>query len=180
MQLILDYINSLDPVLIFIVCTIFIILESIIPILPLAVFITINTMVLGPYLGFLVSWIATSIGCLISFCIVRKGFKSILDKHHKKIPVINHISFSKLVVIFAIPFMPAFALNIAAGLSKMRIRKFIATILISKISTVYFWSYIGTTLLESVTDIRVILKLVVILYIVYMLSKATTQKYKID
>lgn len=180
MQLIIDYINSLDPVLIFIVCTILIILESIIPVLPLAVFITINTMVLGPYIGFLVSWIATSIGCFISFYIVRKGFKSILDKHHKKIPIIDHIPFSKLVVIFAIPFMPAFALNIAAGLSKIKKRKFIATILISKISTVYFWSYIGTTLLESVTDIRVILKLVVILYIVYMLSKATTQKYKID
>ena len=120
MQLIIDYINSLDPVLIFIVCTILIILESIIPVLPLAVFITINTMVLGPYIGFLVSWIATSIGCFISFYIVRKGFKSILDKHHKKIPIIDHIPFSKLVVIFAIPFMPAFALNIAAGLSKIK------------------------------------------------------------
>ena len=101
MQIIIDYINSLDPVLVLVLCSIIIIMESIIPVLPLAVFITINTMILGPYIGFLVSWIATSIGCLISFYIVRKGFKSMLDKHHKKIPIIDNIPFSKLVIILS-------------------------------------------------------------------------------
>ena len=46
---------------------IIIILESIIPILPLALFIAVNTVVFGNLIGFIISWISTIIGCSISF-----------------------------------------------------------------------------------------------------------------
>ncbi len=44
-----------------------IIVESIVPILPLCVFITMNFIAFGNILGFIVSWIFTLIGCNLSF-----------------------------------------------------------------------------------------------------------------
>ncbi len=183
----INYINSLDPVLMLFTCSILIVLESIIPILPLAIFIALNSLILGSFYGFIVSWASTCIGCFLSFYIVKKGFRKWFLKSTKNnqyinkiIPFINNIPFPNLAVLFAIPFMPAFALNIAAGISDMKKRKFIAVILLAKIVTVYFWGFIGTSLLESITNYKILLKLIVILYIVYMLSKAAMEKYKLD
>ena len=44
-----------------------IILESMIPVLPLAVFIALNIMTFGSLFGFILSWVATVTGCMISF-----------------------------------------------------------------------------------------------------------------
>ena len=44
-----------------------IILESIIPALPLGVFIAFNMIAFGNIIGFLISWLSTSLGCLLSY-----------------------------------------------------------------------------------------------------------------
>lgn len=163
-----------------------IILESIIPILPLAVFIALNLIIFGNITGFILSWIATIIGCTISFYIFRKGLSKKIYKHIdntrviKLINIIDDISFSKLVIIMAIPFTPAFAINIGAGLSKMKYKKFLLAAIIAKLSTVYFWGFVGTTLFESMTDITVIIKLMVILLIAFILSKIVINKFDVD
>ena len=46
---------------------ILIILESILPILPLCVFITLNCMTFVYIAGYIISWIFTFLGCLLSF-----------------------------------------------------------------------------------------------------------------
>ena len=61
-----------------------VVLESILPFLPLAVFIAINKLVFGNVVGFLISWIGTITGCVIAFMIFRKGFSDKLYKHIKK------------------------------------------------------------------------------------------------
>jgi len=164
-----------------------IVLESIIPILPLAVFIALNMIVFGNFTGFILSWIATIIGCQLSFLIFRKGFSkkiynNIDDKPRTKklMNIVSNISFSKLVIIMAIPFTPAFSINIGAGLSKIEHKKFFMATLIAKISVVYFWGFIGTTLIESMTDITVIIKLLFILIIAFFLSKIVINKFDID
>jgi uncharacterized membrane protein (DUF485 family) len=53
-------------------------------------------------------------------------------------------------------------------------------LLISKISIVYFWGFIGTTLVESITDIGVLLKIAVIILIAFILSKIVTKKFNIN
>ena len=50
---------------------VFILFESIIPILPLSVFITLNFMTFGTFIGFLISWIFTVLGCMLSFYIFK-------------------------------------------------------------------------------------------------------------
>lgn len=160
-----------------------IILESIIPMLPLSVFIAINTIAFGNFLGFIISWISTIIGCSLSYFTCKMIRKKIylrikkIDKYLVFIENIDRISFSKLVLILAMPFTPAFSINIAAGLADMKYKKYLLALIISKIFIVYFWGFIATTFLESITDIGVIIKIIIIILIAFILSKIVMKKF---
>lgn len=165
-----------------------ILLESIFPMLPLSVFITLNMMSFGSFLGFLISWLSTIVGCMLSFTLFRhffqkKLYRVIKKKEEKKFSsimnAISNISFSNLVVLIAIPFSPAFLINIAGGLSKIKIEKFFLAIIIGKIVMVYFWGYIGKTLLESLTDITVLFKISALLVVAFFISKIVEKKLKV-
>ena len=56
-----------------------IVFESIIPVIPLMVFITINFLAFGKFFGFLISWIFTIVGCVISYYIFKKGLNKKFD-----------------------------------------------------------------------------------------------------
>lgn len=166
-----------------------IILESILPFLPLSVFIALNGASFGYVFGYIISWVSTCIGCLISFLIFRKIFKNKFDKllskkNVKQIKKIKKkfstITFSALVLIIALPFTPAFAVNIAAGLSDMSLRKFMIAILIGKLSITYFWTYIGKSLLESMMDFKTIITVALLLLGAYVISKLVSKKLKIE
>ena len=93
---------------------------------------------------------------------------------------IKDISFSNLVLIIALPFTPAFLINAACGLSKMKFKKFIFAIIIGKISIVYFWGFISKSLLESITDFKTILIVITLLLISFVLSKLINKKLKLE
>lgn len=162
-------------------------IESILPILPLSVFITLNFLAFGKLLGFLISWIFTILGCMLSFTLVRKNFKKAFDKQRKNkerinkiMKTIENINFSSLVVIISIPFTPAFLVNIAAGLTKISYKRFLFALIIGKISLVYFWGYIGMSLLESIKNPYVLLKVLIMLFIAYIISYFVNKKFKLD
>lgn len=164
-----------------------IVIESIIPILPLGVFVTLNFLSFGHIFGFLISLFFTIIGCLISFTIFRKGVynwfnKKIKDKEKIENLMIkfSHISLGSLAAIIAMPFTPAFLVNIAAGLSDMSKKKFIIALCIGKCFMVYFWGYVGTSLIQSLTNPIIILRIVTLVFIAYIISKAINKKLKID
>lgn len=154
-----------------------IILESIIPVLPLAVFIAFNIITFGSLFGFLISWLATVIGCMISFSFCHKMKNKFEKKFGKNEKVkkfkkyINKLSYSNLVILLALPFTPAFAINIAAGLTDIDSKKYFSALLIGKIPMVYFWGFIGKSLLESITDPYTIAQVVVMVSLSYFVSK---------
>jgi len=165
-----------------------ILLESIIPALPLSVFITLNLMTYGSFLGFIISWGSTIVGCSLSFLLFRSVFRDKLyrfvqKKNAKEIQKwmrrISNIPFTSLTVLIAIPFTPAFFINIAAGLSKMKYQKFLLALLIGKAIMVYFWGYVGTSLLESLTDVTILLRIAVLLIGVYLLSYFVEKKLNV-
>lgn len=157
-----------------------VVLESILPFLPLAVFIAINIIAFGSTIGFILSYISTIIGCTISFYMVRSLKKYNNSEFIEKlITKFESLKFSNLVIITAIPFTPAFSINIAAGLSKMEYKEFLCILVISKLSTIYFWGFIGTTLLESITDVVVISKILVLLLATFILSKLVMKHFDI-
>lgn len=157
-----------------------IILESMIPVLPLGVFIALNVITFGEVVGFFISWISTIIGCMIAFSLSRKLGNKIFkkDKKTKNRELINkaknkigNMSLSNLVLILAVPFTPAFAVNIGAGLSNINPKKYLLALIIGKIPIVYFWGFIGKSLLESITDPYTIAQIIGMLVIAYLVSK---------
>lgn len=161
-----------------------IMLEAIIPLLPLGLFITLNIEAFGILFGFLISWLATVIGCMIaykiSFFLSTKYFE---DKYRDKLKnlryLFENITLPTLVLIMAIPFIPVFLINIAAGYYKVNKTKFLISLLIGKLVIVYFWTYIGTTLIESLTDVKLLIKLIIIILTAFILSKIVSKNMNI-
>ena len=166
---------------------VFIILESIIPPLPLFVFITLNFVAYGKLVGFIISWICTCIGCFLSYFLVKKFLRNWVLKKIKNVDLltkwmsyIENLSLSKVTVILAIPFTPAFMVNIAAGICNMDFKKFSIAILISKIFLVYFWGVVGTGLLESLHNPRSVITVIVMMVVAYLVSLIIKKVFKID
>ena len=93
---------------------------------------------------------------------------------------IDKISLSNLSLIIAVPFTPAFAVNIASSLSEMQFKKFFFAILIGKIFLVFFWGFIGTSLIESLKNPKILIIIGIMLIIAYILSKYATKKLDIE
>lgn len=155
-----------------------IIIESIFPILPLGLFISLNMLAFGNILGYIISLVATIGGCLLSFYAFKNGFNNILYRHIKldgKVDMflkrIKKLNFTNLTLLIAMPFTPSFAVNISAGLSKMDSKKFILAILIGKPFMVFFWGFIGKTLVQSFKDPLVIAVILIIMLFTYLISE---------
>ena len=166
----------------------FILIESMVPILPLFVFITLNFLAFGNILGFIISWVFTCLGCFISFYLFRKKVQTWLFRRIKKnglvskktIDVITNLKFEELTVIIAIPFTPAFLVNIAAGLSNMSYKKFIGSLLIGKVFLVYFWGFVGVSLIESIKNPIYLVRVGILVLVAYIISKIVSRKLRIE
>ena len=164
-------------------------IESIIPVMPLGVFIALNQYAYGGIPGFIISYLATVTGCMISFALFRtilknffnKIFKGkLLKKIEKLYDKMTNIDFNALVIILAMPFTPAFVINIAAGLSGIKSRKYLFALLISKLVVVYFWGYVSSSFLESIKDPIILLKVVGLVLGAYIISKIIEKIFKVE
>lgn len=170
-----------------IVACILIMIESIMPILPLCLFIIILFLTFGNLIGFLLSWLFTIIGCIFAFSIVRNKFQSIFDRKVRANKKINSLmnkvdkwSLQQIVIILAIPFTPAFAVNIAAGLSNIDRKKYFSALVISKAFMVYFWGYLGVSFVECLTNPKALIKVVLMVFCAYIISFIVNKKFKLN
>lgn len=168
---------------------ILIMIESFIPVLPLSVFIALNTHTFGLLPGILMSWVSTCIGCYISYLIFYYVSNNIIYKYlskktrnkiDKAVDKFQNISLANLTVIITLPFTPAFLINILAGVSGMSKKKYIVALLIGKIFMVSFWGYIGKSFVESMTDISAIIVMSIMIIIAYALSKLIGKNANIE
>lgn len=166
-----------------------ILIESFIPALPLGVFVALNINAFGFFFGILISWIATCIGCFLSYTLfyklsnkvvyklLNRKTKRIIEKgieKFKKIPLQN------LVIIITLPFTPAFLINIFAGVAGIKKEKFLIALLIGKAFMIIFWGYIGKSFIESMTDIKAIIFISLTLLASYIISKFVSKKTHIE
>ena len=166
-----------------------ILLESFLPVLPLGVFVALNVNAFGGIVGILLSWIATCLGCFISFTffsfLSKKLLEKVLSKKtlqkvEKSITKFRDISFPNLVLVVALPFTPAFLINIICGIVRMSRRKFLAAIIIGKIFMLIFWGYVSKSFIESMTDINTIIIVSLMLVVAYMVSKVVGKKVDLE
>ena len=170
-----------------IIACLLIFFESIIPVLPLCVFITILFLSYGFLWGYIISYLLTCLGCFFSFYLCRKYFRNYFNKRIRKIEkldkfmkIIDNISLSNLSLLIALPFTPAFLVNVAASISDMKFKKFATSIIIGKLFMVAFWGFIGTSLIESLKNPKIMILIVLMMIIVYLISKIVNKKLKIE
>ena len=166
-----------------------VIIESILPVLPLGVIVGLNMLSFGKVFGFLLSYVATICGCIGSFFLFRYVIKDKfmnlfseknrvnIDKWMKRLTEIN---FSTLVVILALPVTPAFAVNIAAGLCDIKFRKYFMALLIGKPAMLLFYGYIAVSVVESLHDPMNFIKVGVLVLIAYVISKILQKIVKVE
>lgn len=164
-----------------------IVLESMIPILPLGVFVAFNFSAFGIFWGFILSYVSTIIGCLIAYFLSNKMLGIYINKKSKEhqklekiITKLKKIRFPNLVLIIALPFTPAFLVNISAGIIKMDLKKFILALAIGKISIVYFWGMVGKSLIDSLGDVKTVFLILMSLGFSYLLSRLISKKMNLE
>lgn len=162
-----------------------ILIESIVPALPLSVFITLLFYKFGSFVGFIISYIFTILGCLMSYKIfnskLRYKFDNFIDrKDVKKLNKLKNrikkIKFNNLCLIIAIPFTPAFLINIAAGIVNINFKKYFYALLIGKIFLIIFWGFVGTSLINSIKNPINLVYIVIMLIICFIISKLVSKR----
>lgn len=166
-----------------------VILESVLPVLPLGVIVGLNMLSFGNIFGFFLSYIATICGCMASFYLFRYVVKDkfihwfseknqiTINKWMKRLTEIN---FSTLVVILALPVTPAFAVNIAAGLCDIKSKKYLMALLIGKPAMLLFYGYIAVSVVESLSDPMNFIKVFLLVLGAYIISKVLQKIVKVE
>ncbi|WP_316245498.1 TVP38/TMEM64 family protein [Gorillibacterium timonense] len=125
-------------------------LKSFIPPLPTVVLVTVNAAVYGLWLGVLYSWLGLVSGCLVTFLLVK-----LLSRHRfierwrqkprvqKSLRWIRRNEFSYVFLLSLFPVGPFVVINIAAGISGMRLKTFALALALGKALMVFMVSYIG-------------------------------------
>lgn len=166
-----------------------ILIESIVPALPLSVFITLLFYKFGFVIGFIISYIFTILGCIMSYKIFNSKLRYKFDDYINKNDMIklnkikkriNKIKFNNLCLIIAIPFTPAFLVNIAAGIVNMNFKKYLYALMIGKIFLIIFWGFIGTSLINSFKNPINLIYIIIMLIICFIISKLVSKREGIE
>ena len=164
-------------------------IESFIPILPLGIIVGLNMLSFGNVFGFLLSYVATSTGCMLVFWFIRYFVKDkyinwFNDKNQVKIKKwmgkLSHMKFTTIAVLFALPITPSFFVNIAGGLSDISVKKYMTALLVGKPAMLLFYGYIAVSLADSFKDPRNLIKVVILVTITYIISKVIEKIVKVD
>lgn len=112
--------------------------------------------ILGPYIGFIISYLGLVSGTIIAFYISRFFGKEIVLKLVKeetlnKISnkVSSNMSVTNIFILSIIPFMPRDVLVYALGLTNIKPKKFLLPYLLARIPLVLILSITGDTLFKN-------------------------------
>ena len=164
-------------------------IDAIFPILPYALIIPFLIHYFGLVFGLIMAWVLVCFGCYVSFKFSRKHFKIIIDnkfmKRYEKTvkkwtKIINDVPFEHLVMLLAVPFTPAFLMNIVAGVSGMKNRKFIVAIMVGKVFLIAFWGYVALSLMDSVNNPTNVLFVIILVGFAFVVSKVVRKRFGIE
>lgn len=166
-----------------------IVLEGVFSVLPLTAFVALNINAFGWVIGFIISYVASVVGAYFAFFIFRsltnKFFGRWLIKINKEsinrgLSKFQHIKFSSLVLIIALPFTPSSIVNLLAGLSNTNKTKYLYALLIGKIFVILFWGFVGKSLIDSMSNFSTLIILGIMLVLAYAISKYVNKKFNLE
>lgn len=145
----------------------FIILECFLPFLPQVAFISFFTYTFNPFIAYILSYTAACIGSILVFFVYKYVFK---NKEFKLVEKYINFKFETITLLIAIPFSPSGIIGPVLAIGKYDTKKFIWATILGKLTSVYFWVFVGNSITHSVNDIETIIKLFIILLLGYIVS----------
>ena len=153
-------------------------IESFIPVLPLIGIVAINITAHGFIIGFLTSYLGNVMGSIIVFYFFRGVIKRFfLDRfyHGKRLAQILHWVENQspflLFLLSCLAFTPSAFINMSFGLSGYRKRQFLISIALGKFIRILSLSLFGQSLSYIQNQPMFIILSLVLLIVVYFLSK---------
>lgn len=151
-------------------------IESLFPPLPLVVFVTINVIAYGLWLGYLYSFIGTFIGSYIMFVLIskfgKKPFEHMVHRSSKFDHLIHWIreqGFLPIFIMLTFPFTPSIVVCGLAGLAGVQRDEYLAALFFGKLIMVFSLSYIGYNVASFVQQP---IKSVVLIFVIIAVSFA--------
>ena len=161
-------------------------LESLIPALPLVAIVLVNVAAHGVVLGFLYSWIGTSIGCAIVFCFFRVVCKDLFARWAKRSEKVrrarewvNGFDPTALFLLAILPFTPSSFLNFAFGVSDFDARTYLWTMVRAKLIMIALLALMGQSFVEALDNPWFILLGIGMAAALYYLSKQIGKKHNL-
>ena len=185
-ELIQEFLNNMGPISIIVNCLLMFV-EPLFPILPICVFIGISFIKLGPIIGFIVSYILNTLGVITFFYLSRGIFK---DKYLKYVDdkkklksltkKVKNMKPELLILIGSLPFTPLFFINLSCSISNMNPKKFIICTIISRISIILFFGFIGMSFIDCIKNPIKFVYLGIVVIILLLISKFVIKKLGIE
>lgn len=170
-----------------VICCLLILVEPLLPFLPMFIFVTINLLVFGYVIGFMLSYIFAVLGCLLFYVVVSKLFRNKAYRFYKDKKNLNklmekykNMKFETLTTIISLPFTPGVMINGLAALSGMPLKKYMTAEIIAKIFITIFWGFMGVSLIKCLKDPKYLIIIFVMLISGYIISKIVNRKYNLD
>lgn len=133
-------------------------IEAFLPFLPLAAFVVANATAYGLWFGFLFSWGGAVLGSYCVFLLIRKFghsryFRFVTDRSgvKKLIQWVEIQGFMPLFILLCFPFTPSAIVNVVAGLSNLKKKSYLITIMCAKFIMILVISWIGSDLGSLIT-----------------------------
>lgn len=182
-QLILSFSNY--KFLAMLIAFLTVVLETFLPLLPLLAIVMANSFVLGMWLGFFISWMASSIASIILYLLANKFSKSkyikshIKNEHGEKIYTwIKNQGFNSIFISYACPFIPDFLITVVSGVASVNLREFILGMISGKFVMFLLISYIGEDISDLFNNPFKIVVLSMAIIIAWLIGKNINNKIK--
>lgn len=165
-------------------------LEAFFPPLPLVVFVTINILAFGFWLGYFYSWLGSCIGSIIVFLLIKKygqkRFQRRIAKNKKIYNIFHWIKEKGFIPIFFLltfPFTPSIIVCGLAALAGTKNKEYISALILGKLVMIFSLSFIGVNVRAFVKkpleSIALILATLAISYIGKLVLQAFEKRRRI-
>ncbi|MCG1731138.1 TVP38/TMEM64 family protein [Staphylococcus epidermidis] len=158
-------------------------LRTIVPVLPLTLYVVLLIHAYGLFPGIIISWIGIVSGTFTVFLICKKFVNTIRMKKLKSrksvqrlISFIDRQGLIPLFVLLCFPFTPNTLINIIASLSHIKIKYYFFVLVISKLISITILGVMGKEIFTIFTNPLRALIMIVLLVVLWFISKKV-EKY---
>ncbi|MBP1988714.1 TVP38/TMEM64 family protein [Paenibacillus eucommiae] len=168
--------------LMLILMLIIMIIQNLLSVIPVILVISVNLSLFGLGYGYIWSWVTSIIGAIISFYTIRLWFQESVNKrlNRKWVDRIERNASWFVFIARLFPFVPSSLINIAAGVSTVKLKKFIISTAAGNLLYFCILSLITYGLVSDIMEeglyAAVVLLVVGVLVVVVMRRKRLRKK----